>query len=61
MNRKKKSHKDNPICPSSSSPQWLSGDLPAMDGQWWRSRIVSVRTDRVFNKHKAKSVNTFYH
>ena len=29
--------------PSSSSPQWLCGDMPAMDGQWWSSRIVRVR------------------
>ena len=38
-------------CPSSSSPQWLCGDMPAMDGQWRSSRIVSVRTNRVLNKH----------
>ena len=37
--------------PSSSSQQWLCGDMPAMDGQWRRSRIVSVRTNRVLNKH----------
>ena len=24
------SHEDNPMIPSSSSPQWLSGDMPAM-------------------------------
>ena len=37
--------------PSSSSPQWLRGDMPAMDGQWRSSRIVSVRTNREHNKH----------
>ena len=37
--------------PSSSSPQWLRGDMPAMDGQWRNSRIVSVRTNREHNKH----------
>ena len=37
--------------PSSSSSQWLCGDMPAMDGQWQSSRIVSVRTNRVLNKH----------
>ena len=38
--------------PSSSSPQWLcGGDMLAMDGQWRSSRIVSVRTKRVLNKH----------
>ena len=42
--------------PSSSSPQWLCGDIPAMDGQWRNSRIVSV-TNRALNKHKAKSLN----
>ena len=31
--------------PHSSSPQWLCGDMPAMDGQWQSSRIVSVRTN----------------
>ena len=25
--------------------------VPAMDGQWRSSRIVSVRTNRVLNKH----------
>ena len=42
---------------ASSSPQWLCGDMPAMDGQWRSSRIVSVRTNRVLNKHWARSVN----
>ena len=37
--------------PSSSSPQWLCSDIPAMDGQWRSSHIVSVRTNRVLNKH----------
>ena len=37
--------------PSSSSPQWFCGDMPAMAGQWRSSRIVSVRTNRVLNKH----------
>ena len=31
--------------PSSSSPQWLCNDMPAMDIQWWSSRIVNVRTN----------------
>ena len=35
------------MCPSSSSPQWLCGNMPAMDGQWRSSRIVSVRTNRL--------------
>ena len=26
-------HEDNPMCPS-SSPQWLCGNILAMDGQW---------------------------
>ena len=43
--------------PSSSSRQWLCGNMPAMDGQWWSSRIVSVRTNRVLNKSKARSIN----
>ena len=43
--------------PSSSSPQWLCGDMLAMDGQWWSSRIVSVRTNRVLSKHYSRSVN----
>ena len=45
------SHEDNPIDPSSSSPQWLCGGMLAMDGQWQSSCIVSVRTNRVLNKH----------
>ena len=44
--------------PSSSLPQWLCGDMPAMDGQWRSSRIVSARTNRVLNKHLARSINT---
>ena len=39
--------------PSSSSPQWLCGDMPAMDGQWRSSHIVSVTTNRVLNMHVA--------
>ena len=35
----------------SSSPQWLGGDILAMDGQWQISRFVSVRTNRLLNKH----------
>ena len=31
--------------------------MPAMGGQWGISRIVSGRTNRVLNKHKARSVN----
>ena len=41
--------------PSSSSPQWLCGGMTAVDDQWWSSRIVSVRTNRVlhdFTIHK---------
>ena len=34
------------MCPSSSSPQWLCGEMPAMDGQWQSSPIVSVTTNR---------------
>ena len=43
--------------PSSSSPQWLCGDMPAMDGQWQSSRIVSVGTNRVLNKHWPRSMD----
>ena len=25
-------YEDNPMSPSSSSPQWFFGDMPAMDG-----------------------------
>ena len=28
------SHEDNPMRPSSSSPQWLCDDMPAMDGKY---------------------------
>ena len=38
--------------PSSSSPQWLCGDMPAMDSQWQSSRIVSVRTNRALGKER---------
>ena len=44
-------YKDNPMSPFSSSPQWICGDMPAIGGQWRSSRIVSVRTNRVLNKH----------
>ena len=30
--------------PSSSSPQWLCGNVPAMNGQWRSSHIVSITT-----------------
>ena len=40
---------DNPMRPFSSSPQWLCGDIPTMDGEWRSSHIVSVKT----NSHKA--------
>ena len=40
---------------SSSSLQWLCGDMSAMDSQWCSSRTLSVRTNRVLNKHKAKN------
>ena len=46
------------MCPSSWSSHWLCGDMPAMDGQWWGSHIVSVKTNRVPNKHQARSVKT---
>ena len=29
----------------------IYGDMPAMDHQWRSSRIVSVTTNRVLNKH----------
>ena len=44
--------------PYSSSPQWLCSNMPAMEGQWRSSRIISVRTNRVLNKHQARSLNT---
>ena len=44
--------------PSGSSPQWLCGDMAAMDDLWPSSRIVSVTTHRVLNKHLARSVTT---
>ena len=28
--------------PSSSSPQWLCGDMPAMDGEWWIRQWPSI-------------------
>ena len=40
----------------SSSRQQPCGNMPATDGQWRSSRIVS--TNRVLNKHYARSVNT---
>ena len=51
MKKRKKIHEENPMRPSSSSPQWLCGDMPVMDSQWRSSRIISVRTNRVLNKH----------
>ena len=45
------SHEDNPMLPFPSSPQWLSGDVPAMDGQWRSSRIVSIGNSRVLNNY----------
>ena len=36
--------------PSSSSPQWLCGNMPAMHGQWRSSRIVTAGTNRELNK-----------
>ena len=35
----------------------FAGNMPAMDGQWWSSCIVCARTNRVLNKHQARSVN----
>ena len=29
----------------------------AMDGQWWNSRIVCVKSNRVLNKYWARSIN----
>ena len=34
----------------------LCGDMPAMEGHWWSSRIVSVRTNRVLKKDKGRSI-----
>ena len=44
------------MCPS-SSPQWLGGDILAMDGQWQISRFVSFRTIRLLNKHEDRNIN----
>ena len=46
-----------PWRPSSSSRQWLCSNIPAMDGQCWNSYIVSVKTNRVLNKHWARRTN----
>ena len=40
------------------SPQWLCGNMPAMDSQWRSSCVARVRTNRVLNKHYARSLNT---
>ena len=45
------------MCPSSSSSQWFCGNMPAMDGHWWSSRIAGVRTNSA-TLIKTKSVNT---
>ena len=37
--------------------QWLCGNMLALDGQWQSSCIVSVRANRVLNKHQARKVN----
>ena len=37
-------------------PQSLCGDIPAMVDLWGSSCIVSVRINRVLNKHKARSI-----
>ena len=42
---------------SSSSPQWLCGNMPTMDGQWQSSRISSVRINRLLKKHQTSSAN----
>ena len=42
---------------SSSSPQWLCGYMPTMDGQWQISRISSVRINRLLKKHQTSSAN----
>ena len=40
-------------------PQWLCADMPAMDGQWQSSRIVSVGTNSVQQAlHKERNFNT---
>ena len=36
----------NPMRPSSSSPQWLCGDMPAMDGQLYIYTNIYRQTDR---------------
>ena len=59
--------------PSSSSPQWLCGDMPAMDGQWRSSRIVyiyiyiiyiyiyiSSEIDKFLEKYKDKNISISY-
>ena len=52
------SHEHNPMRPFSSSPQWLCGDMLAMESQWRCSCIFSARTNRVLNKHYARSICT---
>ena len=54
-----KEHSTFIVNPTRPSPHHHNGfgDTPAMDGQWRSSRIVSVRTNRVLNKHQARSVN----
>ena len=42
---------------TSSSLKWLCGDTLALGGHWRSSCIVSVRTNRVANKHQARSIN----
>ena len=36
----------------SSSPQWLCGDIPAMDSQWRSPHIITIGTNRVLVKTK---------
>ena len=38
-------------CAHPPEHQWLCGDMLVMDDQWQSSCIVSVRTNRVLNKH----------
>ena len=36
------SHEGNPMRPSSSSPQWLSGNMTTMVGQWESSQVFML-------------------
>ena len=45
-------------CTNPLSPQWLFGNMPALNDHWQISCIVSISTNSVLNKYQAKSVNT---